>query len=47
MNVSNLCDGNLASGAAKVDDKVLYEEVMTNDDNLEFNLLTSRFIENT
>ena len=44
MNVSNLCDGNLASGAAKVDDKVLYEEMMTNDDNLEFNLLTSSLL---
>ena len=27
-------------------DKVLYEEIMTNDDNLESNLLTSSFIEN-
>ena len=28
-------------------DKVLYEEMMTNDDNLGSNLLTSSFIENT
>ena len=28
-------------------DKVLYEEMMTNDDNVESNLLTSSFIENT
>ena len=27
-------------------DKVLYEEIMTNDDNLESNLLTSSLIEN-
>ena len=27
-------------------DKVLYEEMMTNDDNLESNLLTFSFIEN-